>query len=170
MKHIRQHLIAAGLLAALGLSAVAQTTAPAPGTSPAPMTSREGRGPADPAKAQERHARMQERMNQRLSEVKQKLQLTPAQEAAWSSYTAALKPAQFNRPDRAEFAKLSTPERIDRMRAARTARTAEMDRRGEATKTFYAALTAEQKKVFDAESLQRGPHHGDGRHGHHHRG
>ena len=172
MKHIRQHVIAAGLLAALGLSAVAQTTAPAPGTPATPTTSREGRGPADPAKSQERHARMQERMNQRLSEVKQKLQLTPAQEAAWGSYTAALKPAQFNRPDRAEFAKLSTPERIDRMRAARVARMAEMDRRGEATKTFYAALTPEQKKVFDAESLQRGPHGGDGHHDHgrHHRG
>lgn len=170
MKHLRQHLVAAGLLAALGLSAVAQTTVPAPGANTAPM--------ADPAKAQERHAgmqerhaRMQERMNQRLAEVKQKLQLTPAQENAWSSYTAALKPAQFNRPDRAELARLSTPERIDRMRAARAARMAEMDRRGEATKTFYAALTPEQKKIFDAESLRRGPHgDGEGHHGHHHRG
>jgi hypothetical protein len=171
MKHIRQHLIAAGLLAALGLSAVAQTAAPAvpaPGAN-ASTANRESRGPADPAKAQERHARMQERMNQRLAEFKQKLQLTQAQEAAWTSYTAALKPAQFNRPDRAELAKLSTPERIDRMRAARANRMAEMDRRGEATKTFYAALTAEQKKVFDAESLQRGPH-GEGHHGRHHRG
>ena len=179
MKHIRQHLVAAGLLAALGLSAVAQTVAPPPGPHPAPLTTGEGRGTADPAQAQERHApmqerhaRMQERMNQRLSEIKQKLQLTPGQEAAWGSYTAALKPAQHMHPDRAEFAKLSTPERIDRMRAARTARMAEMDRRGEATKSFYAALTPEQKKVFDAESLRRGPHGGEGHHGpgRHHRG
>ena len=165
MKPIRQHLIAAGLLAALGLSAVAQTVAPVPGANPAAATSREGR---DPAKAQERHARMQERMNQRLAEFKQKLQLTPGQENAWTSYADALKPAQFNRPDHAEFAKLSTPERIDRMRAARATRMAEMDRRGEATKTFYAVLTPEQKKVFDAESLHRGGryHHGHGRHHH----
>jgi protein CpxP len=165
MKHIRHHLIAAGLLAALGLSAVAQTAAPAPGAN-APTANREGRGPGDPAKAQEGHARMQERMNQGLAEFKQKLQLTPGQEAAWGTYTAALKPAQLNRPDRAEFAKLSTPERIDRMRAARATRMAEMDRRGDATKTFYAGLTAEQKKVFDAEPLQRGPHGGEGHHGH----
>lgn len=171
MKHVRNHLIAAGLLAALGLSAVAQTAPPAAGPAAAPMMKREGRGAGDPAQAQERHARMQERMTQRLAEVKQKLQLTPAQEAAWSSYTAALKPAQFNRPDRAELAKLSTPERIDRMRAARAARMAEMDRRGEATKTFYAALTPEQKKVFDAEAMQRGRHGGgEGHHGQHHRG
>ena len=172
MKHIRQQLIAAGLLAALGLSAVAQTTAPAapaPSAIGAATASRDGRGPTDPVKAQERQARMQERMTQRLSEFKQKLQLSPGQENAWTSYTAALKPAQFNRPDRAEFAKLSTPERIDRMRAARTARMAEMDRRGEATKTFYAVLTPEQKKAFDAESLHRGAH-GGGHHGRHHRG
>ena len=38
-----------------------------------------------------------------------------------------------------------------------------MDKRGDATKTFYATLTAEQKKVFDAESWR-------GRRGGHHRG
>jgi Spy/CpxP family protein refolding chaperone len=49
----------------------------------------------------------------------------------------------------------------------RTARMAEMDKRADATKTFYAALSPEQKKVFDAETA-RGRH---GHHGmHHHRG
>jgi Spy/CpxP family protein refolding chaperone len=73
-------------------------------------------------------------------------------------------PAQRpQRPDRAEFAKLTTPERIDRIHTVRAERTAMMDRRAEATKTFYAALSAEQKKVFDTETLQmmqRGGHHG----------
>ena len=39
---------------------------------------------------------------------------------------------------------------------------AEMDKRGDATKTFYATLSAEQKKVFDDETARRG-HHGQGR-------
>ncbi|MDO8320715.1 Spy/CpxP family protein refolding chaperone, partial [Rhodoferax sp.] len=32
--------------------------------------------------------------------------------------------------------------------------TAAMDKRAEATKTFYAVLTPEQQKVFDAQSMQ----------------
>jgi Spy/CpxP family protein refolding chaperone len=39
--------------------------------------------------------------------------------------------------------------------------TAAMDKRAEATKTFYAALTPEQQKVFDAQAMQgRGAHKG----------
>ena len=41
---------------------------------------------------------------------------------------------------------------------------AEMDRKMDATKTFYAALNGEQKKVFDAESARM---LGGGHHGHH---
>ena len=89
------------------------------------------------------------------------------QEAGWTTYVAALKPNRAQRPDRAEFAKLSTPERIDRMRELRATRMAEMDKRGDATKTFYATLSADQKKVFDDETARRG-HHGQG--GRHHRG
>lgn len=160
MKLAPKHLIATGLLAALGFAATAQTPPAAPGAAPAPMA-REHHGRFDPAKMQERMARHQ-------AALKQKLQLTAAQEGAWTAYTSAMKPpAGMQRPDRAEFAKLTTPERIDRMRAMRSARSAEMDKRADATKAFYAALTAEQKKVFDAESLhRRGEHHG----GRHHKG
>jgi hypothetical protein len=69
--------------------------------------------------------------------------------------------------DREAFAKLTTPERIDKMREMRGKRMAEMDRHAEATKAFYAQLNAEQKKTFDTATLrmhhQRGGHH----HGHH---
>ncbi|MEO6322967.1 MAG: Spy/CpxP family protein refolding chaperone, partial [Polaromonas sp.] len=71
--------------------------------------------------------------------------------------------------------KLATPERIDKMRALRTQRmtemNAEMDKRGEATKAFYSALSPEQKKTFDAEHQKMGQHkgHGHGR-GHHESG
>lgn len=164
MKHAHKHLIAAALLA-LGFAANAQpapgAAAPGAGLGGHPHEMMDHHGRMDPAKMQER---MQQHMAQRQAQLKQKLQITPAQESAWTAYVAAMQPpANMQRIDRAEFARLTTPERIDRMRALRAAHHAEMDKRGEATKTFYAALTAEQKKVFDAENMR-------GRRGGHHRG
>jgi hypothetical protein len=160
MKFAHKHLTALALVT-LGLAASAQTAAPATGGAPATTTTaREGHGRMDPAK-------MQERMTKRLDSLKQKLQLSSGQEGSWTAFVAALKPNQMQRPDRAEFAKLSTPERIDRMRELRATRMVEMDKRGDATKTFYATLTADQKKVFDDETARRGEH---GMGGHHHRG
>jgi protein CpxP len=160
-------LIASAVLATMGLTAWAQTTTPtAPGAAP---VAREARGHGDPAKMQARIAKMQERMAKRMAELKQKLQLTAAQEGAWTSFTTAMKPAaRPQRMDRDAFAKLSTPDRIDHMRSVRTTRIAEMDRRADATKAFYATLTPDQKKVFDGETLRRGH---KGHHGHRgHRG
>lgn len=172
MKSLRRHLLTAGLLAGLGIAAVAQTQTPPapPAASNAPHMQGERRGPhGDPAQFR---ARMEERMARRLGELKTKLQITPAQEGAWTAWTTAMKPTQFQRPDRAEFQRLSTPERIDRIRAQRTQRNAEMDQRFDATKTFYAALNAEQKKVFDGEAMRfmRGGKHGGRNHGGGHRG
>lgn len=166
MKTLHRHLIAATLLAAAGVAAVAQTTPPAPASAPAAREQRH-----DPARMEQHRARMQERIAQRLGELKQKLAITPAQEGAWTTWTTAMKPTPRQRPNRAEFAQLTTPERIDRMRAVRAERNAEMDKRMDATKNFYAALNAEQKKVFDAEGLRfmRGGKRGHGgHHGKHH--
>ncbi|MDD5336263.1 MAG: Spy/CpxP family protein refolding chaperone [Rhodoferax sp.] len=113
-----------------------------------------GMGRMDPAK-------MQARMEKRLAVLKAVLKLTPAQEGAWTSFTASLKPPadlQVKHPDAIEMAKLTTPERIDKMKAVHTQHmndmNAAMDKRAEATKTFYAALTPEQQKVFDASTLR----------------
>ena len=159
------HLVLAGLLATAGVSAMAQS-APA-ATAPASASKPEGysgqrMGHHDPAKMQAMVARRQAAM-------KAKLNITPAQEGAWTSFTAAMQPPanMGGRPtpeQRAEFDKLGTPERIDKMRAMRTQRTAamsaQMDKRGEATKTFYAALSLEQQKVFDTEHQKQGKHGG----------
>jgi Spy/CpxP family protein refolding chaperone len=63
-------------------------------------------------------------------------------------------------PDRAEMDKLTTPERLDKMRAMHKERMATMeaamDKRADATKTFYAVLSPEQKKTFDAEHAKMG--------------
>ena len=108
-------------------------------------------------------AKRQEHSEQRQAELKQKLQLNAAQESAWNNLAATLRPAssQAMRPERSALENLSTPERVDRMRVLRNQRMAEMDRRGEATKAFYAVLSADQKKIFDAETVRhgRGGHH-----------
>ena len=163
MKPHRRNLLAAGLIAAAGFgAAIAQTP-------PSGAASGPGR---DPARMEQFRAKMEQRMAQRLGELKQKLAITPAQEGAWNTWTSALKPTSHQRPDRAEFASLNTPERIDRMRALRAQRNAEMDKRMDATKSFYAALGADQKKVFDSESARflAGGRHGHGHGGEHHRG
>lgn len=167
MKTLHRTLLAASLVAALGAGAIAQTQpTPAP-TAPAAQSMRH----QDPAKMEQFRARMQERMAKRLDDLKQKLQVTSAQEGAWTAWTAALQPGNFQRPDRAALRSMTTPERIDQMRALRAERNAQMDKRMDATKSFYAALSAEQKKVFDEQGMRfmrggkRGHHGGFHRHG-----
>ncbi|APW41107.1 Spy/CpxP family protein refolding chaperone [Rhodoferax saidenbachensis] len=160
MKPVFKSLVLAGLMASAGFAAYAQTAPAAPaGTPPARMQDG-GRHRMDPAK-------MEQMMAKRSAELKAKLKITTAQEGAWTAFTTAMKPPARDmqpRPDRAELAKLTTPERIDKMRALRAQHTndmnAAMDKRDEATKTFYASLNAEQKKVFDDEHARMGERHG----------
>ena len=139
----------AGLLALSGFAALAQM--PSSGGHGGMMA-----GPADGMHQGMRHrdpARMQARMDQHAAALKARLKLTPAQEGAWTTFVAAHKmPADMmaKGPDRATMDKLSTPERLERMKAMRSQHMAAMDQRDEATKAFYATLTPEQQKVFDA--------------------
>ena len=164
-----QHRLAAtAMLAALALPVLAQP-APAPATPPAAgATAPKGQPKADHRERRQAH------MAQRMATLKEQLKLTPAQEPAWATYTAALQPGERGaRLDHQDMAKLTTPERIDRMRALRAQHAAEADRRGEATKAFYATLTPEQQKTFDAQAhhghrMGGMKAHGEGRHGHRH--
>lgn len=172
MNRIHKHILAAGLLAGLGFGAIAQPAPQAPADGQQ-FAHRGEHGQMNPQRMEEMRARMEQRRAERLEFFKFKLKVTPAQEGAWNAWTAAMKPPaqRMARPDRAEFERLSTPERIDRMRALRATRQAEMDRRMDATKVFYASLNPDQKRLFDAESLRflggrRGGHHGGGFGGH----
>lgn len=170
-------LVAGLMIAGLGLAAVAQTPPPPAG---APMHQghgmrdghgmREGRGAMDPARMEQRRQRMEERMAKRFAQLKQRLAITPAQEGAWTAWTTAMKPQARpgQRMNREEFARLTTPQRIDRMRELRAERMTRMDARMNATKTFYSALSPEQQKTFDQASLRMGGKGGKG--GRHHRG
>lgn len=174
MKSLHRHLLTAGLLASLALAAGAQTQAPpAPPASQSAPGMTQGEHRMDPARMERFRARMEERMAKRFGALKDKLQITRGQESAWETWTAALKPTKFQRPDRAAFKSMTTPERIDRIKALRSQRATEMDKRLDATKTFYAQLTPEQQKLFDQEGLRfvRGGHQRGGHFGHHgHRG
>ena len=169
-------LLLTGLLTVMGGAAIAQALPPAP----AGMRSAEAMPDQPHANAKMAHrdaAATQAMRAQRMAEMKARLKITPAQESAWTTFTAPMTPPTggmgwHQSPEqRAEMDKLATPERIDKMRALRTQRMAQMnalaDQRGDATKVFYAQLSVEQKAVFDAEHKSRGMHHGDGHHGGH---
>lgn len=152
--------------------ASAQTTAPAPGGVQPQMQDKMHRG--DHSSIRERmFGNHQERMAKRQAELKAKLKITPAQEGAWTTFTAAMQPPanlvggmgmRHDPKVKAEMDKLTTPERIDKMQAMRAERMktmgAEMDKRGAATKAFYAVLSSEQKAVFDAITPFAGRHGG----------
>jgi hypothetical protein len=174
----RNRLLWAGLLASAtlaGTSAFAQapqmpSTAPAAPASEAPTATG---APAKPqlhqrADREQRMERMRAHRAQRLAALKEKLKLSPAQDGAWKSYASAqqpTRPAGQARPDRAAIAKMTTPQRLDMMQARQAERSAMFTKRVEATRSFYAALSPEQQKTFDAESMARFEHGG-----HHHRG
>ncbi len=154
MKKLIQSLVVAGLMATAGGVAFAQADG---------MMGHGGMH-GEPAKMAQMHAK-------HLADLKAKLKITTAQESAWTTFADSMKPPSDmmgKRPDRAEMDKLTTPERIDKMRALHKERMAAMeaamDKRGDATKTFYATLSPEQKKVFDDEFAKMGRR---GEHEHH---
>jgi Spy/CpxP family protein refolding chaperone len=113
-----------------------------------------GKGKMDPAK-------MQAMRDQRHAALKAQLKLTPAQEAAWTTFSTQAVPVDkmmTARPDPAEMAKLTTPERLDKMKTFHAEHiaqmTAAMEKHADAVKTFYAVLTPEQQKVFDTHTMQ----------------
>jgi hypothetical protein len=152
MKSILKPLLIAGLLATAGLTAFSQS--PMGGMGHDRM---DKSGHMNPA-------RMQAQMNKKNAALKAQLKLSAAQEAAWLTFVEATRPPadmMVRQAQHAELAKLPTPERIDQMKTLHnqhmTEMTAAMDKRGEATKAFYATLTPEQKKTFDSATTS---HHG----------
>ncbi len=147
-------VVLAAVLATSALSVFAH----AGGPGPEGRDGRHGMHQMDPERQARRHERMQEHMAQRAAELKAQLKLSPEQEGAWNAYAGAMKPATPPAAaQRADHAKLSTPERLDRMREMRRLRDAEFDKRDAATRSFYAGLNAEQKKIFDDNTGRRHP-------------
>lgn len=169
MNTLSKHILIA--FAALGIAggAIAQTaTAAAPEGRHGHAVSAEQRA-AHKAERQAKHA---ERRAQREAKLRADLKLNAQQEPAFAAFLAAGKPAQ--RPqardhgERAKFAALPAPQRMERMIERQKQRTARMEARLAALNNFYAVLTPEQKKVFDSQAMRGGfggKHRGHG--GHH---
>lgn len=148
--------------ACVGLAQAAPSTETA--TAPPPQ---HGRSFDDAGPHRPDPARQEARFERHSAELKARLKLRADQEAAWTAFTSAVKPpaSPTARPDRTEWAQLSTPERLDRLESQHQQRAQAMSQRHQATRTFYSALDAEQQKVFDAETRRlmaprAGPEHG----------
>lgn len=141
------------LLLATGLSAVlAVPVFAAPG-----CDAMEGR-----ARHAEHHEKMMEQHHKQLHVA---LKLTAEQEPGWNALMAAeqTKMPGMGRGDREDWSKLSTPERAEKMLAHQAERQTRMTAYVAALKDFYATLSADQKKTFEAlHASQRGKMRGKG--------
>lgn len=92
-------------------------------------------------------------MEKKQAELHDKLKLSASQEDAWKTYTEAT--AKNMTPPKREVADLdgmTAPQRIEKGLEFMKERQANMEAQLAALKTFYATLTPEQQKVFDAET------------------
>lgn len=120
----------------------------------------------------ERQAKMQQRRTERQAALKAKLNISAEQEPAWSAFVARTTPETWTKrhAERQDWAKLTTPERLDKMQARQAERAAAMTSRIDATRSFYSALKPDQQKLFDNQAqahMQRTGMHGKHRHGQH---
>ena len=178
MNTVRKHLViaftAAGLLGA-AVGAKAQTSTPAEGRHGHAMTQeqRTAKHAEWQAKRGERHAKMAQKRAEHQAKLRDALKLNAQQQPAWDAFVASRTPPQRAqggqrgaRPDRAEFAKLSAPQRMERRIAMHKQRTERMQARLAALNSFYAVLSPEQRKTFDEQSKgQRGGRHHHQQHG-----
>ena len=155
MKSIHTPLFTATVLLGLSHFAMAQTATPTTATTSTTATPNAS-ADASAGRMEKKHPKMAARHAQQLAALKSKLKLDASQEPAWSSFAQAMHaPGPHTaRPDRAALEKLSTPERLDAMQAQKNQRDAQMQKRNDATKAFYAVLNADQKKVFDDETAK----------------
>jgi protein CpxP len=143
MKQLHARLIS-GFIAAAALS-TAVHAAP-----PAPEQSAPDRGAMQGMHHERQGGDFKERIARRQAALHDKLKLTGNQEAAWKSYiAAATPPAPPARPDRAQWEKMSAPERMEKMMTMMKEREAPMAAHLAAMKTFYATLSPLQQQIFN---------------------
>ena len=160
MKSLAKKVLVAVALAGLGVAAFSQM--------PLHAGMEDGHHSQDRSHGHMDAAKMKEHMEKQAAALKEKLKLTAAQQASWATYVDAMKPINASmeaHPDHAQMGKLTTPERIEKMKAMHDQRNAEMERHTAATKAFYATLNVDQKKIFDTETMKM--EHGGGRREHH---
>jgi hypothetical protein len=106
-----------------------------------------------------RHEAMQK---QHLEDLKIVLRLRPDQEPALAAFVEAHKPQVHEMKGPREPKTLTTPQRLEQMARHEAEMNAQHQRMRDALAKFYAALSPEQQKVFDALQRLKGPHGGPG--------
>ena len=145
-------IMLAGLLGT-ALGSLAQTASP-----PAADETRCAQSRHSDAPHHRRGSHASERGAQHLVNLKAGLALEPQQESAWQSFAASLGAEPMRRDiSRDEMAKLSTPERLDKLQTMRKQREARVGQIADATRDFYKQLKPEQQAKFD-ESTRRFRH------------
>ena len=126
--------------------------------------------PGRPAPSPERQAMRAAHEKQRIADLRTLLRQRPDQEPALNAFLqAGRRPKTDGRrgpPPQGEA--MTTPQRLDEVAQRDAERTAEGQRRAEALRTFYAALSPDQRQVFDALMRLQGPRggmHGPGGYG-----
>jgi protein CpxP len=170
------------LLAAAAALVLAATPAFAQSDAPQGGPPQAGMGPGRHGGHGDWAAKRAEMRQQRMQDLKTVLRIRPEQEAAFQAFEASMTPEHGpgdhgpdgrgpGGPDGARATE-TTPQALDKMAAWQAKREQRMAARAEGVKRFYAALSPEQQKVFDALrrlSHEHGGHHGFGS-GHDHGG
>lgn len=139
-------------LAALGAASIA---------APAVWAQDDHRG--QPPTPDQMHAKMRQMREaherQYAADLRTILRLRPDQEAALAAYLQSHErpegPGEFRGPPAEPAGPMTTPQRLDEMARRDIEREAVHKRRIDALRTLYAALSPDQRQVFDA--LQRMP-------------
>ncbi len=159
---MNRRLLLALAPAVLAMASFAHAQPPGPGPGGGPVIRMIHGGPGGP----EMKAMHEAMMKQHLEDLKVVLRLRPDQEAALQAFVAAHHPdgppMMHDMPDGpGDMTKpQTTPERLAEMAKHEAAMAAEHEKMRAALARFYAALSPDQQKVFDALQRLQGPHMG----------
>ncbi|GAB3462287.1 hypothetical protein GCM10027321_23830 [Massilia terrae] len=158
----KQVMIALAALSLGGAAMAAQADAQAPQAQQRHQWTQQERE----AHRAEFQAKMAQHMKERAQKLHDALQLSAAQEPAWTTFVGAMHPAhpEAKRGEFRGLAQLPAPQRMQKMIELSKQRTARMESRLAALNTFYATLTPQQKKVFDEQTSRGMGGHGMGEH------
>jgi LTXXQ motif family protein len=115
---------------------------------------------AQPAPRAERRGGGEQAINADLIRLHDDLQLSDSQEGAWRAYTIAIAPNPETEARHQATSELlpmvPTPRRIALIEATMAQDDLDFRKQAAAVTAFYGALTPEQQKVFDRDTLPSG--------------
>ncbi len=102
---------------------------------------------------------MQTIHNTHMGTLRTALQLTPAQETAWTAFTEKIKSTNFAPENDMDWKGMTVPDRMDKMLENMKSREARMAERAAAVRQFYVNLSGDQRQIFDKQFPHRDRSH-----------